>query len=79
MVLTQASVAGLLRHTGVHVVGFTDEEGLRFQSTFMGSRALVRRKPHAWRTIRHPFDASVHHRFHPRGGNMHVARCTLHF
>lgn len=42
VLLSAAAVRGLLPHTGVHLVGFTDEEGLRFQSTFMGSRALVR-------------------------------------
>jgi len=26
----------------VRLVGFTDEEGVRFKSTFLGSRALVR-------------------------------------
>lgn len=29
-------------HTPVRLVAFTDEEGVRFQSTFLGSRALVR-------------------------------------
>jgi allantoate deiminase len=36
-----ASVAkGLLQHP-VHIVAFSDEEGIRFQSTFLGSRALA--------------------------------------
>lgn len=33
--------AGPGRGTHVRVVAFTDEEGLRFQSTFLGSRALA--------------------------------------
>ena len=36
-----SATRGLLRQP-VHVVAFADEEGVRFHSTFLGSRALVR-------------------------------------
>jgi hypothetical protein len=41
LIVEPAAVAGQLART-VHVVAFCDEEGVRFQSTFLGSRALVR-------------------------------------
>jgi peptide subunit release factor 1 (eRF1) len=41
IVVPALRAAGLLKRT-VHVVAFTDEEGVRFQSTFLGSRAVVR-------------------------------------
>ncbi|GAX82684.1 hypothetical protein CEUSTIGMA_g10110.t1 [Chlamydomonas eustigma] len=34
------AAVGLLKRT-VHIVAFTDEEGVRFQSTFLGSRAVA--------------------------------------
>eukprot|EP00878_Enallax_costatus_P027479 GHUV01029596.1.p1 GENE.GHUV01029596.1~~GHUV01029596.1.p1 ORF type:complete len:398 (+),score=87.14 GHUV01029596.1:174-1367(+) len=37
--LPAEAVKGLLRG-GVHVIGFCDEEGIRFRSTFLGSRAM---------------------------------------
>ena len=40
--ISSSDAAGLLRRT-VRVVAFADEEGVRFQSTFLGSRALVGR------------------------------------
>ena len=39
--VSAADAAGVLKRT-VHIVAFADEEGVRFQSTFLGSRALVR-------------------------------------
>lgn len=36
-----AFLAGAGRNVNVRVVAFTDEEGVRFQSTFLGSRALA--------------------------------------
>ena len=33
--------AGRLLASNIHVVAFTDEEGLRFQTTFLGSKALT--------------------------------------
>lgn len=45
--VSAAVAAGVLRRT-VHVVAFTDEEGVRFQSTFLGSRALVRETWPRW-------------------------------
>ena len=39
--VSAADAAGVLNRT-VHIVAFADEEGVRFQSTFLGSRALVR-------------------------------------
>eukprot|EP00798_Chlamydomonas_sp_ICE-L_P018677 gene18677-25196_t len=40
IVIPSESVNELLK-SPVHVIGFTDEEGVRFQSTFLGSRALA--------------------------------------
>ena len=39
--VSAADATGVLKRT-VHIVAFADEEGVRFQSTFLGSRALVR-------------------------------------
>ena len=39
--MSAADAADVLKRT-VHIVAFADEEGVRFQSTFLGSRALVR-------------------------------------
>lgn len=36
-----AAQAALSLSAPLHVVGFADEEGVRFQSTFLGSRAMV--------------------------------------
>ena len=41
IVVPPSEASGVLKRT-VHIVAFTDEEGVRFQSTFLGSRALVR-------------------------------------
>lgn len=41
IVIPSSDAVGLYSRT-VRVVAFTDEEGVRFQSTFLGSRALVR-------------------------------------
>ena len=40
VIVPSSHAAGLLERT-VHIVAFTDEEGVRFQSTFLGSRTLV--------------------------------------
>ena len=42
-IVVSAEASGSLERT-VHIVAFADEEGVRFQSTFLGSRALVRTK-----------------------------------
>ncbi|GIL75590.1 hypothetical protein Vretimale_15186 [Volvox reticuliferus] len=41
IVIPPTLASSLLTHGSVHLVAFTDEEGVRFQSTFLGSRAVV--------------------------------------
>lgn len=38
--ISPAEARGLLRHP-VHLIAFTDEEGVRFKSTFLGSKAVA--------------------------------------
>ena len=57
-VVPSSDAAGLLTRT-VRVVAFTDEEGVRFQSTFLGSRALVRCSYWAHREVLGHIDLSL--------------------
>ncbi len=41
LLIPPSLAAGLLPRGSLHVVAFADEEGVRFQSTFLGSRAVV--------------------------------------
>jgi hypothetical protein len=58
----EAFLAGPGMHLHVRVVAFADEEGLRFQSTFLGSRALAGAPGCARRRHSHNATPAAHRR-----------------